>query len=38
MQYIGLVVGFILLVKCADWCVDVRSNLEAAMGGPTLVI
>ena len=38
MQYIGLVVGFILLVKCADWFVDGSSNLAAAMGVPTLVI
>ena len=38
MQYIGLVVGFILLVKCADWFVDGSSNLAAAMGVRTLVI
>lgn len=38
MQYIGLVAGFVLLIKCADWFVDGSSNLAKALGVPTLVI
>ena len=38
MQYIGLIVGFVLLIKCADWFVDGSSNLAKALGVPTLVI
>lgn len=32
MQYIGLIVGFVLLIKCADWFVDGSSNLAKALG------
>lgn len=38
MQYIGLVAGFVLLIKCADWFVDGSSNLAKVLGVPTLVI
>ena len=38
MQYIGLIAGFVLLIKCADWFVDGSSNLAKVLGVPTLVI
>ena len=38
MDYILLIVGFILLVKCADIFVDGSSNLAKALKIPTLII
>lgn len=38
MNYIFLIIGFILLVKCADIFVDASSNLAKVLGIPTLII
>lgn len=38
MNYILLVIGFVLLVKCADIFVDGSSNLAKVLGIPTLII
>ncbi len=38
MNYILLIIGFVLLVKCADVFVDGSSNLAKALKVPTLII
>ena len=38
MNYILIIIGFILLVKCADIFVDGSSNLAKALKVPTLII
>lgn len=38
MNYILLIIGFVLLVKCADIFVDGSSNLAKALKVPTLII
>lgn len=38
MSYVLLIIGFILLVKCADIFVDGASNLAKVLGVPTLII
>lgn len=38
MNYILLIIGFIVLVKCADIFVDGSSNLAKTLGVPTLII
>lgn len=38
MNYILLIIGFVLLVKCADIFVDGSSNLAKVLGIPTLII
>ncbi len=38
MSYILLIIGFVLLVKCADVFVDGSSNLAKVLGVPTLII
>lgn len=38
MDFILLIIGFILLVKCADWFVDGCSNIAKTLGIPSLII
>lgn len=38
MSFILLIIGFILLIKCADLFVDSCSNVAKALGIPTLII
>lgn len=38
MSIILLVVGLVLLIKCADWFVDGCSNVAKALGIPSLII
>lgn len=38
MSFILLIIGFILLVKSADWFVDGCSNVAKALGIPSLII
>lgn len=38
MSVILLVVGMVLLIKCADWFVDGCSNVAKALGIPSLII
>lgn len=38
MDFILLIIGFILLIKCADLFVDSCSNVARALGIPTLII
>lgn len=38
MSFILIIVGLILLIKCADWFVDGCSNVAKALGIPSLII
>ena len=38
MSFILLIIGFILLIKCADWFVDGCSNVAKSLGSPSLII
>jgi len=38
MDFILLIIGFVLLVKCADWFVDGCSNIAKTLGIPSLII
>ena len=38
LNFVLLILGFIVLVKCADWFVDGCSNVAKALGIPTLII
>ena len=38
MSIILLIIGFILLIKCADWFVDGCSNVAKTLGIPSLII
>ena len=38
MSFIVLIIGFILLIKCADWFVDACSNIAKSLGIPSLII
>ena len=38
MSFILIVVGLILLIKCADWFVDGCSNVASSLGIPSLII
>ena len=38
MNVILLIIGFVLLIKCADLFVDSCSNVAKAFGIPTLII
>ena len=38
MDFVLLIIGFILLVKCADWFVEGCSNIAKSLGIPSLII
>lgn len=38
MSFIFIIIGFLLLVKCADWFVDGCSNVAKSLGIPSLII
>jgi len=38
MSFIILIIGLVLLIKCADWFVDGCSNVAKSLGIPTLII
>lgn len=38
MSFILIIIGLVLLVKCADWFVDGCSNVAKALGIPSLII
>ena len=38
MDFILIIIGLILLVKCADWFVDGCSNVASSLGVPSLII
>ena len=38
MSFILIIVGLILLIKCADWFVDGCSSVAKAFGIPSLII
>jgi len=38
MSFILIIIGMVLLIKCADWFVDGCSNVAKALGIPSLII
>ena len=38
MSFVLIIIGLVLLIKCADWFVDGCSNVAKAFGIPSLII
>lgn len=38
MSFILIIIGFVLLVKCADWFVEGSSNIAKALRIPALIV